>query len=95
MFDEDNRLCGWRNTNTGDEQVVIPKNGLKEMAYSCVVVFQPEIFGLITQAGKFSLVETYLSLAARHPIFGFDHSGDKLVDVGKPQSIAIAESLFP
>ena len=65
------------------------------MAYSCVVVFQPEIFELIPQRGKFSLVETYLSLAAGHPIYGYDHSGDKLVDVGKPESVAIAEKLFP
>ena len=94
LFDEDNRLCGWRNTNTGEEKISIAKNDLKEMAYSCVVIFQPEIFELIPQRGKFSLVETYLSLAANHLIFGYDHSGDKLVDVGKPESVAIAEKLF-
>ena len=95
LFDDDNRLCGWRNTNTGEEKIAMQKPGLKEMAYSCVVVFQPEIFELITQRGKFSLIETYLSLAADHPIYGYDHSGDKLVDVGKPESVAIAEALFP
>lgn len=94
LFDKDNRLCGWRNTNTGEEKISIAKENLKEMAYSCVVVFQPEIFKLIPQRGKFSLVETYLSLAADYPIYGYDHSGDKLVDVGKPESVAIAEKLF-
>jgi len=94
LFDEENRLCGWRNTATGEEKISIAKNDLKEMAYSCVVIFQPEIFELIPQRGKFSLVETYLSLAATHPIYGYDHSGDKLVDVGKPESVAIAEKLF-
>ena len=94
LFDEDNRLCGWRNINTGEEKISIAKPGLKEMAYSCVVVFQPEIFELIPQRGKFSLVETYLSLAANYPIYGYDHSGDRLVDVGKPESVAIAEKLF-
>lgn len=95
LFDEDNRLCGWRNTNSGEERIAIKKENLKEMAYSCVVVFQPEIFELIPQRGKFSLVESYLSLASTHPIYGYDHSGDKLVDVGKPESVAIAEKLFP
>lgn len=94
LFDEDNRLCGWRNTNTGEERISITKDNLKQMAYSCVVVFQPEIFELIPQRGKFSLVETYLSLAAQYPIYGYDHTGDKLVDVGKPESVAIAEKLF-
>ena len=94
LFDETNRLCGWRNVNSGEERISIKKDGLKEMAYSCVVVFQPEIFELIPQQGKFSLVDTYLSLAANHPIYGYDHSGDKLVDVGKPESVAVAEKLF-
>lgn len=94
LFDEDNRLCGWRNKATGEERISIAKENLKEMAYSCVVVFQPEIFELIPQRGKFSLVDTYLSLAAAHPIYGYDHSGDKLVDVGKPESVVIAEKLF-
>lgn len=94
LFDDDNRLCGWRNVNTGEEKISISKPGLKQMAYSCVVVFQPEIFNLITQRGKFSLVDTYLSLAADYPIYGYDHTGDKLVDVGKPESVAVAERLF-
>ena len=94
LFDEENRLCGWRNNSTGEERISIEKPGLKPMAYSCVVVFEPEVFDLIPQRGKFSLVDSYLSLAATYPIYGYDHSGDKLVDVGKPESVAIAEALF-
>jgi len=95
LFDENDRLCGWRNTKTGEERIVIRKPGLVEKAYSCVVVFEPEIFSLIPFQGKFSLVEVYLKLAADHLILGYDHTGDRFVDVGKPESIAIAESLFP
>ncbi len=95
LFDKDNRLCGWRNTKTGEEKLVINKLNLVEKAYSCVVVFEPEIFTLMPFSGKFSLVDVYLSLAAHHPILGYDHTGDKFVDVGKPENISIAESLFP
>ena len=94
LFDEDNRLCGWINSSTGEERISAAKPNLKAMAYSCVVVFEPTIFDLIPQRGKFSLVDTYLSLANEYPIFGYDHTGDKLVDVGKPESFAIAEKLF-
>ncbi len=94
LFDEDNRLCGWVNNSTGEQRISISKENLKPMAYSCVVVFEPIVFGLIPQRGKFSLVDTYLSLASEYPIYGYDHSGDKLVDVGKPESVAIAEQLF-
>ena len=94
LFDEDSRLCGWMNSVTGEKRMSIDKPDLTPKAYSCVVVFEPIIFNLIPQRGKFSLVDTYLSLAADYPIYGYDHSGDKLVDVGKPESVAIAESLF-
>lgn len=94
LFDEDTRLCGWMNSLTGEKRISIDKPDLIPKAYSCVVVFEPIIFDLIPQRGKFSLVDTYLSLAANYPIYGYDHSGDKLVDVGKPESVAIAESLF-
>ena len=94
LFDEGNRLCGWKNVQTGEEIISIPKPHLIERAYSCVVVYEPKIFSLIQQQGKFSIIAAYLDLAAANSIIGLDHSGDKLVDVGKPESVAIAEALF-
>lgn len=95
LFDENARLCGWKNNSTGEERISIEKEGLIPKAYSCVVIFEPKIFPLIKQEGKFSLVDVYLELAGSHLIMGYDHTGDKLVDVGKPESVAIAEKLFP
>jgi NDP-sugar pyrophosphorylase family protein len=103
LFDENNRLCGWRNNKTKEERIAIPPDPggisvLAEKAYSCVVVFEYDIFRVMEEAGftgKFSLIDVYLRLAADHLILGYDHSGDRLVDVGKPESVARAESLFP
>ena len=94
LFDEDNRLCGWKNLQTGEEKIRINKPNLVQKAYSCVVVYEPAIFDLIRQKGKFSIMDTYLDLAADHVILGYDHSGDDLVDVGRPESVAIAEKIF-
>ena len=94
LFDEGLRLCGWENTKTGERKISIKKDNLTQKAYSCVVVFQPEIFDLIKQEGKFSLVDVYLDLAAQHKILAYDHTGDKLVDVGKPESVTVAEKMF-
>jgi len=95
LFDEHDRLCGWRNTKTEEERIAIPKPNLVGKAYSCVAVFEPGIFSLMPFTGKFSLVDVYLELAAGHAILGYDHTGDRFVDVGKPENIAVAESLFP
>lgn len=94
LFDETNRLCGWKNQQTGEEKISIQKLNLIPMAYSCVVVYEPKIFSLIRQEGKFSIIDAYLDLAADHTILGYDHSGDHLVDVGKLESVAVAEALF-
>ena len=64
------------------------------MAYSCVAIFQPEVFAFIRQQGKFSLTETYLDLADGNMILGYDHTGDNFVDVGNPQSVERAEIIF-
>ncbi len=95
LFDADSRLCGWRNLQTGEEKISIKKDYLIQKAYSCVVIYEPQIFSLIKQTGKFSIIDSYLDLAAKHVILGYDHSLDKFVDVGKPDSIVMAEKLFP
>ena len=97
LFDENDRLSGWRNTKTGEDKISIPKKQYNEKAYSCVVIFEYDIFRLMEEKeflGKFSLIDVYLTLAAEHLIVGFDHSGDRFVDVGKPDSIVMAESVF-
>jgi len=94
LFDSDNRLCGWRNQQSGEEKLSLPKKDLVEKAFSGIHILSPEIFPLMKFSGKFSIVDVYLDLAASHLILGYDHSGSKLVDVGKPDSIQIAESLF-
>jgi len=94
LLDNDNRLCGWINNSTGETIISLNKDNLHPKPYSCVAVFDQRIFGLIPQRGKFSLTETYLSLAAEHRIMGMDHTGDRFIDHGKPESVAIAEEIF-
>jgi MurNAc alpha-1-phosphate uridylyltransferase len=83
--------------NTGDLVDAAAISALISKAYSCVAIFEPSIFQLMPGygfQGKFSLTDVYLRLAPDHLILGYDHSGDRFVDVGKPESVAIAEGLF-
>jgi MurNAc alpha-1-phosphate uridylyltransferase len=94
LLDEKGRMCGWKNNTTGEEKIKIIKDNLQPFAYSCVVVYKKEVFSKVKQTGKFSIMDTYLDLAADNLIMGYNHSGDKWVDVGRPESVAIAENLF-
>ncbi len=97
LFDKSSRLSGWRNVKTGEEKIKRVGDELFQKAYSCVVVFEYGVFDLMEKhnfSGKFSLIDVYLALAADHVIMGFDHTGDRFVDVGKPEATAEAESMF-
>lgn len=95
LFDQDNTLCGWCNVKTGEEKIVRQTEVLLPKAFSGLHVISSVLLELVEQRGKFSMVDVYLTLARNHRIRCFDHTGAALVDVGKPESIAKAEILFP
>lgn len=94
LFDEGMQLRGWRNQKTGEERITTTTSVMEEYAFSGIHVIQPSIFKYIHQEGKFSMVDVYLELAKTHLIQGYDHTGSILLDVGKPESISIAETYF-
>jgi len=94
LFDEQNELCGWRNSKTGEEKISKQKNPLYPKAFSGIHIISPLIFSIMKQDGKFSMVDAYLDLCKTSSIKGFDHSDSKLIDVGRTESVAEAEKLF-
>jgi N-acetyl-alpha-D-muramate 1-phosphate uridylyltransferase len=94
LFGPDNKLVGWRNTKTGEEHISRTVTQFSEKAFSGLHLINSEIFNYITEEGKFSMIDLYLRLSANHDILGYDHSSSKFIDVGKPESIALAEELF-
>ena len=91
LFDENNILCGWLNEKTGEQK---GNTGVKK-AFSGIHIISPKIFELIKEEGKFSMIDIYLRLAAEgYRINCYDHSNGKLLDVGKPESVPIAEEIF-
>lgn len=96
LFNNENRLCGWRNINGTEvlEKIAVPAERYQQKAYSGIALFQNTLFSRIPFAGKFSLIDVFLHLAPAQKIMGYDHSGDAWVDVGRPESVLIAETLF-
>lgn len=94
LFDDKQVLCGWQNSKTGEERISVVVEKHTPKAFSGIHLIHPVFFQLTTETGKFSLVDVYLRLASSQTIMGYDHSGTKLIDVGKPESIAAATALF-
>ena len=72
----------------------VQPGGLIQKAFSGIHIISPNIFKHIHQQGKFSMVDVYLSLGMEYPVYGFDHTGSKFIDVGKPDSVEKAEEIF-
>jgi len=94
LFNAQMKLAGWRNTETGEEKLVGDDVGLQNLAFSGIQIVQPEIFPLITERDKFSVIQLYLRLAKNHNIYGFRDSSELWMDLGKPEQLMQAEKLM-
>lgn len=94
LFDGEKRLRGWRNKNTGEEILCGTKNssGLTEFAFSGIHIVSPQIFELLAEPVKKSLVPFYLEIAKESSVFAYPHNGDVWFDCGKPETLLQAAS---
>lgn len=94
LFDEEQSLVGWRQLEPFSEKIVKSSQFLIPKAFSGVHVISPSIFDKVRLQGKFSMIDLYLSLANHFNIVGFDHTGTRFLDVGKPGSLQMANDFF-
>ena len=96
VFNTQNKLCGWMNTKTNELKGIgnFDESQHIKLAFSGIHIINKKIFSIIKQQGKFSMVDVYLDLMKTNDIIAFNHSEGKFIDVGKPESIAIAEGMF-
>lgn len=64
------------------------------MAFSGIHVVSPEIFRLMPNEDRFSIIDLYLDLAKDHLIKGYFDESDLWMDVGKPEQLQEARKLF-
>ncbi|ANF50467.1 nucleotidyltransferase [Chryseobacterium glaciei] len=93
LFNDELVLRGWLNVQTGEQRLAEFNKGFKALAFSGVHCINPIIFNKIKRTGKFSIMEEYLDLMHTEKIHGFVHD-NILVDVGRPESIIVAEKHF-
>lgn len=94
LLDEEDTLCGWKNDSTGEMVIQRETQPLIEKAFSGIHLLSPSLFPLIKEEGKFSIIDTYLNLAGDHILKGYDHTGSRFIDIGKPESLAKAAEIF-
>ena len=99
LFDDDMRLVGWTNVSTGEVRTPYPSLDIascRMLAFSGIHIISDRIFPLFASEGfgdRFPIMDFYLKVADRCPIYGVPATGLRLIDVGKPDSLAEAEKL--
>lgn len=95
LFDDLLNLCGWKNINTGELKISKGNSDtMTPLAFSGIQMLSPKIFELISETGKFSMIDVYLRLATYNHITGFRHDTGYWLDLGKPDNIKEAENIL-
>jgi len=92
LFDENMQLCGRRAGLEGASEVVRSSANPQALAFAGVHVSSPRIFERMTEDGAFSIITSYLRLAAQgENILGFRADENYWRDLGRLESVARAE----
>jgi NDP-sugar pyrophosphorylase family protein len=89
LFDEHHQLCGRRFTTPDrNDEIARPSQSAEPLAFSGIHIISPRLLPLITEEGAFSIIATYLRLAARgEKIIGFPADDYYWRDLGRPADV--------
>jgi NDP-sugar pyrophosphorylase family protein len=87
LFDDAGWLCG-RVTSARDRVVRAPVGSLQRLGFAGIHAVSCALLPLLSEAGAFPIVESYLRLAAEgHPIRAFRADGSRWRDAGRPADL--------
>jgi NDP-sugar pyrophosphorylase family protein len=95
LFDQDLRLCGRRSGQEQSLELVRPAGQVQALAFSGIHVISPRIFKMMTEEGAFSIITSYLRLAAKgENVVGFRADEYYWRDLGRTENVAQAAQDF-
>lgn len=96
IFDQNYRLKAWTNTieHSYKPHSYIPQPIHNKYAFSGIQIVDSKLLNKTKLTGKFSLIDLYLDTMLDNDIYGYNHSGDILLDVGKPEAHQKAQLLI-
>jgi NDP-sugar pyrophosphorylase family protein len=95
LFDEAGQLCGRRSGIVEKTELVQTLRPVQALAFSGIHVISPCIFSVMSEEGAFSIINSYLRLAAQgEKILGFRADNYYWRDLGRPENVAQASEDF-
>ena len=98
LFDDDMRLVGWTNTETGEVRSPYPHldaSRYRRLAFAGIHQMSPSLFRYFQEWGdRFSIIDFYLGICDREAISGYVQPGLRLLDIGKQDTLQKAEDFL-
>lgn len=100
LFDDDMRLVGWTNISTGEVRSPFPALDVTKcrmLAFSGIHLISNGVFDVMedeSMGERFPIMDFYLKVCDRYPIYGYVPERLNLVDVGKLDTLARAEDFM-
>ena len=98
LFDDDMRLVGWTNIETGEVRSPYPELNPKECrmyAFAGIHAISPRLLKMMDSfPDRFGIIDFYLKACATHNIIGYAKDDLKLMDIGKLDTLAQAEEFL-
>lgn len=100
LFDDDMRLVGWTNVSTGEVRSPYPDLDparCRRYAFSGIHLVSNGVFDVMESEGmgeRFPIMDFYLKVCGRFPVYGAVPESLRMIDVGKINSLDQAESLL-
>ena len=92
LFDDDMLLRGWTNIETGEVKGRLAE---RQLAFSGIHVLRPTVAPLLADwPERFPIMDFYLKICGRQPIGGYEAQELKLLDVGKLDTLDIANTFI-
>jgi NDP-sugar pyrophosphorylase family protein len=91
LFDEQFHLCGQQSGRDQNPEFVRPSPQVHALAFSGVHVVSPRLFAMIVEEGVFSIITSYLRLAAQgEKVLAFRADEYYWRDLGRPDNVSQA-----
>lgn len=98
LFNDDMKLVGWTNIETGEVRSPYPELNPKECrmyAFAGIHALSPRLLKMMDEfPDRFGIIDFYLKACATHNIKGYIKDDLKLMDIGKLDTLAQAEEFL-
>ena len=88
LFDKQLQLCGRRSLRDQKTELVRASQQVQALAFCGIHIISPRLFAVMMEKGVFSIINSYLQLAARgNRILAFRADGYYWRDLGSPENV--------